>query len=432
MVFLRRPWKDVLGMNARTLEYTAKINSSQALRLAKNKLATKRILQKAGLNTPRLYSVIRNRTELQRFRWTKLPASFVLKPNSSFGGGGIIVIFGRNKKGNWVKADKTEIFIPELRRHILNTLDGNFSNGNSPDIAFFEQRVKVHSTLKPYSIRGVPDIRVLLYNQVPVMAMLRLTTMQSQGRANLHAGGIGIGIDLSLGLTTTAVHYNHLIEVMPGNRLSLSGINIPLWDDVLLLAARASAVANLNFAGVDIAIDRDEGPLVLEINGRPGLGIQFANLAPLRSRLKRVEGLKMKSLGKKISLAKSLFGADVEQEIEDVSGRQIIALEEPVTIINSEGEEHTIKAKIDTGAYRTAIDYNLATKLKLHEPVIQYKDVRGTLGIATRPVVQMTMRLRGRTRTTDVFLADRSLMKYDIILGRRDVKGFLIDPNKKA
>lgn len=417
-------------MNARMLEYIVKANSSESVRIANNKLATKRAMQKAGLATPRLFDIIRTRAELKKFRWTKLPPSFVLKPASSSGGGGIIVIFGRNKKGNWVKADKTEVFIPTLHDHVLDILDGNFSKGNVPDIAFFEQRIKVHTDLKKYTVKGVPDIRVLMYNQVPVMAMLRLSTEESGGRANLHAGGIGVGIDLSTGLTTTAILHHELIDRIPGTRLSVSGIRIPFWDQVLLLASRASHAVGLNYAGVDIAIDRDDGPMVLELNARPGLDIQYANLAPLKSRLKRVEGLKMSSIEKKIRLAKNLFGADIEQEIEDISGRTVLGIEEEITIQDSENTEHKILAKVDTGAYRTTIDETLAKKLNLHDPVIEHREVRGALGIQTRPVVSLTMQVRGRTVKTEAFLADRRHMNYDMILGRRDMKGFLVDPNK--
>lgn len=429
-MFLSPRWKDVLGMNARTLEYVAKSNTREATRLANNKLATKKALQKTGLATPRLFGIIRTRSELKRFRWTKLPASFVVKPASASGGGGIIVIFGRNKKGSWVKADKSEIFKPELKRHVLNILDGNFSPNNAPDIALIEQRIKVDGELKRYSVKGLPDVRILLYNQVPVMAMLRLATEESGGRANLHAGGIGVGIDISLGLTTHAIYRGQLIDTLPNSRVSLSGIRIPQWNSVLLLATRAASAIGLDYAGVDIAIDREDGPTILELNARPGLDIQYANLAPLRSRLRRVEGLKMSSIEKKIRLAKGLFGGDIEQEIEDMSGRTILAIEEEVSIKDDQGDEHTTLAKVDTGAYRTTIDENLAKKLNLHEPILKIKGVRGALGRQTRPVVAVQMSLRGHQLKTEAFLADRSHMKYDMIIGRRDLKGFLVHPGK--
>jgi alpha-L-glutamate ligase-like protein len=425
-----KQWKDILGMNARMIDYIVKANSPESIRIANNKLATKKALQKSGIATPRLFGIIRNRAELKNFRWTKLPPSFVLKPTSSSGGSGIVVIFGRNKKGNWVKADKTEIFIPQLRGHILDILDGNFSKGNVPDTAFFEQRVKIHADLKPYSIKGIPDVRVIVYNQVPVMAMLRLPTEESGGRANLHMGGIGVGIDLATGLTTTAVQNRQLIDIIPHNRLSIAGLQVPYWEEILLLACRASLACGLNYVGVDIAIDREDGPLILEVNARPGLDIQFANLAPLKSRLKRVEGLKLKSIEKKIQLAKNLFGGELEQEIEELSGHTILAIEEQVILFDREGKQFPVLAKVDTGAYRTTIDEKIARKLGVDKPILVHKDVRGALGRQTRPIIALSLLLRKKHISTEVSLIDRSHMKYDMILGRRDLKGFFVNPSK--
>lgn len=421
---------DILGLNARTLLYTKRVNFAAAVRLANLKLATKRTLQKAGLPTPRLFTTIRSRSELKSFRWTKLPASFVLKPNSSSGGGGIIVVFGRNKKGNWVKANKTEIFIPQLRSHILEILDGRFSKGNIPDVAFFEQRVKVHSDLKPYSVQGIPDTRILVYNNVPVMAMLRLATRDSGGRANLHAGGVGVGIDLALGLTTTAIHRGQPLETLPDSRLKPAGLHLPFWEETLRLAVAGAQAIGLNYAGVDVALDRDDGPLILEINARPGLDIQFANLTPLQSRLRRVEGLHIKTPAKGVWIAQSLFGLDRE-EIEDTIGRSVVGSEENIRVLDSDGNPHLIKAKIDTGAYRTAIDALLAEQLRLDKPIVDYKEVRAALGREQRPVINLAFELRGRPIRTQAFLSDRGHMNYDVIIGRRDIKGFLVDPTRR-
>ncbi len=419
-------------MNARMLQFIRSSNSPESVRLANRKLATKRALQKAGLATPRLFGIIRTPGDLRRFRWTKLPSSFVLKPNSASGGGGIVVIFGRNKKGNWVKADKTEVFIPELRRHTLDILDGNFSASNIPDIAFFEQRVKVHADLKPYSVRGVPDVRVLVYNFVPVMAMLRLPTAESGGRANLHSGGIGVGIDLATGTTTHAIQRGSLIDTLPGSRQRLAGITVPYWNDILLLASRASEAANLRYAGVDVAIDREDGPLVLEINARPGLEIQFANVAPLKTRLRRIEGLSLTNPQKRISVAKSLFGDEHLTEQHDSSNKPVLGILEKVTLFDSDGQPHTVLAKIDTGAYRTAINETLAQQLNIHQPIIRYADVRGALGKQTRPVVKARLKIHDRNMATEVYVIDRSHMNYEMILGRRDLDGFLVDPVKNA
>lgn len=424
-------FSEVLGTNARALGYTKRVNPRSAIKIANDKLETKRTLQKAAIPVPRLYAVIDQRQQLRTFRWTKLPSSFVLKPNSASGGGGIVVIFGRNKKGNWVKADRSEIFIPELKGHVLDILDGNFSAGNVPDIALFEQRVRNHTVLKPYSVKGIADIRVLVYNLVPIMAMVRLPTEESGGRANLHAGGIGVGIDIAYGITTTAIQHGRLIETAPHTRLPLAGIRLPDWSDILLLAVRAAKAIGLPYAGVDIALDRDEGPVVLELNARPGLDIQLANLAPLKTRLRRVEGLKVTSPEKAVRLSRDLFGEEVEQEIEDISGRTVLSVVEPVIVFDSNGEEHRLLAKIDTGAYRTTIDEGLARQLNLASAIVDTRSVRGALGQAVRPVIELSLQLRHQRLKTHAFIADRTGMNYPMIIGRRDLKGFLVDPAKR-
>lgn len=421
---------DVLGLNARSLYYTKHVNSAEAVRLANNKLSTKRALQKAGIPTPRLFAKVVNRQELSRFRWTKLPSSFVIKPNNSSGGGGIIVIFGRNKKGRWVKANKTEMFIPDLRNQIIDILDGNFSPNNIPDVAFFEQRIRIDSNLKPYSVKGIPDIRVLVFNNTPVMAMLRLPTEESAGRANLHSGGIGVGIDLVYGNTTTAIYRGSIINSLPQKRLALSGIHLSHWNDILLMAIRAARACNLNYAGVDIAVDREDGPLVLEMNARPGLDIQLANMTPLKTRLKRLEGLIINGPEKGVQLAKNLFGEEMVEEIEDISGHIVLGVEEEIFLLDKQAEPHPLLARIDTGAYRTTIDQSLAHKYNLDHPIIEQRSVRATLGSDNRQIVDLSFVLHDRLIRTKAFLADRSHMKYGAIIGRRDLKGFLVDPAK--
>lgn len=418
-------------MNARTLLYIKRFNPPAGTRIANNKLATKQVLQAAKIATPRLFSIIGNRRALTAFDWSSLPDSFVLKPTASSGGGGIVVIFGRNKKGLWVKADKTPVLIPELKNRVLDILDGNFSKGNVPDVAFFEQRVKNHPALKHYSVKGIPDIRILVFNMIPVMAMLRLPTEESGGKANLHAGGLGVGIDLATGMTTTALYRGSLVDAIPGTRLLLSDIHIPYWEDILLMAVQAAQAAGLGYAGVDIAIDREEGPMVLELNARPGLGIQLANMAPLRSRLQRVEGLQVKKPEKAVRIAVNLFGEEHEHDTSDVSDKNILGIEEEVTVIDPRGNAHTLMAKVDTGAWRTTIDKEIAQSWGLTHSIVGERHVRAALGDEMRPVIELTMKLKGSVVKTQAFITDRSHLNYPMIIGRRDMRGFFVDPSKR-
>lgn len=429
---------DILGMNARNLHYIRPYNKIRSIKLVDNKLRLKNKLRKGGLPLLQTYAIIKSREELENFNWESLPTSFVLKPNQGFGGEGILLTYGELKRSNpessrvWVKADRGRITIEDLKNHIANILDGGFSRTNIPDIAFFEERVKILKLFKPLSFRGIPDIRIIVFNKVPVMAMLRIPTRESGGRANLHQGGIGVGIDISSGITTSAILHDRPVDYVPNTRLILSGVKISEWKRILDIAIEAQIISGLGFAGVDIAIDRDKGPVIFEINARPGLSIQLANRAPLKERLERLKNLKVSSKARGIKLAQNLFGGEVEEEIEEISGKQVIGINEQVTLFDTRKEKYQIMGKVDTGAYRTTIEKEVAKKLNLDKSVIKYKKVRAALGYEERPIITLSFILSGTLIDSEVFIADRAQMKYNMIIGRRDLKRFLVDPAKNV
>jgi len=423
----------VLGLNARNLSYLRPSNSRRALRIADNKLLAKRILSKAGLPVLETYGVISSYDDLKNFDWNNLPPTFVLKPNRGLGGEGIVIVYGRRKKEPrpWVKADRKMVSIEDLRDHIRNILEGIYSLTGLPDAAFFEERVKLLKLLKPYSFRGIPDIRIIVYNSVPIIAEMRLPTEESGGKANLHLGGIGVGIDMGTGITTCSIQRDRLIEYVPGKRVPLRGIQIPDWQEVLRMAVYAQQATRIGFLGIDIAIDRDKGPVILELNVRPGLAIQIANQSPLKDRLQRIKGLKIKTISKGVKIAQDLFGGEIEEELEGISGRRVIGINEPIEILDANRNRHLTMAKIDTGAYRSTVCKNLAEKLGL-DKVIGRKKVKGALGAEERPIINLSFVMDKRLVSTETFIADRSEMKYDIIVGRKDLKRFLVDPAKNV
>jgi len=425
--------KNILGINARNFTYLRPSNSLRAIRIADNKLLAKKILSKNGLPVLQTYSIIRKIEELKTFDWAGLPSTFTLKPNKGFGGEGILVIYGKKKKPpySWVKADKKLVAIKDLQSHILNILEGNFSRTNLPDVAFFEERIKLLKLFKPYSYRGIPDIRVIVYNSVPVMAEMRFPTRESGGKANLHLGGIGVGIDMGTGTTTTAIQNDKIIEYIPKTRLSLKGMQIPEWKEVLQLAINAQRITKIGFLGIDIVIDREKGPIILELNARPGLSIQIANLAPLNERLQRIKGLKVKTTKRGVKLAQDLFGGEIEEELEEISGRKVIGINEPIEILDREKNKYPTMAKVDTGAYRTTLCKSLAKQLGIDQ-TIGYKKVRGALGSEERSIINFSFYLDKRLVGTEAFMADREELKYDIIIGRKDLKRFLVDPAKNV
>ncbi|MFH1611893.1 MAG: sugar-transfer associated ATP-grasp domain-containing protein [bacterium] len=425
--------RHVLGINARNLTYIRPSSTLKAIRVADDKLLAKKVLRKAGLPVLKTYTKIEKIQDLKNIEWAELPATFALKPNRALGGEGILVVYGRKKKFPypWVKADRKEIKIKDIENHILNILEGNFSPTSLPDTAFFEERIKLLKLFKSYSHRGIPDIRIMVYNSVPIMAEMRFPTKESDGKANLHLGGIGVGIDISTGITTTAIQYDRLIEYVPGTRLMLRGIQIPEWKEVLKLSIQAQQVTGIGFLGIDIAIDRDKGPVILELNAHPGLSIQIANADAMKRRLERVRGLEVKTTIKGVKLAQNLFGGEIEEELEEISGKKVIGINEPINIIDYHDNKYGTVAKVDTGAYRTAICKSLAEKLGL-DKTIRYKKVKSALGVERRPIIDLSFVLDKRLVNTEAFMADRKDLKYDIIVGRKDLKRYLVDPSKNV
>lgn len=461
--FFRKSRK-ILGMNSRNLEFIRPFNRKRAKRLADDKLLCKRVLKRNQIAVPGLIARIRSYDELDTFDWQSLPYSFVLKPNRGFGGEGIVVVYGK-KKGRddaWIKADRSLVTIDDLKSHIRNILDGTFSLSGTPDVAFFEERLQLLKLFKTYAYKGIPDIRVIVFNRIPVMAMLRLPTRESGGKANLQQGAIGVGIDMATGTTTSAVvGKNKLIECVPGTKLLLSGIKIPYWKDILRLAVDAQGVSGLGFLGADIAIDKEKGPVILELNARPGLSIQIANLAGLKERLEKIGDLKVKTREKGIRVGMDLFGGEIEEELEEISGRKVIGTVEKVRLIGKDGKEIEIEAKIDTGAGFSSIDTDLAKELGFGDTVKEFDSmsvdydkikllaqkerddlfrhipdladtaiIHSSHGTTYRPMVRITIIMDGVEILAKASIIDRSNLKLPMIIGSRNLSRFLIDVSK--
>jgi alpha-L-glutamate ligase-like protein len=272
----------VVGINNRNRGYIMPHNPRRLYARVDDKVETKRLAIAAGIAVPELYGLVTSVRAAKDFdRMVEGRDDFVVKPAHGSGGKGILVITGR-RRDMFVKGDGTLLTKEEVEHHIQNVLGGVYSLGGQPDQAIIEYRVRFDRVFEAVSYRGVPDIRVLVYRGVPAMAMLRLPTRRSDGRANLHQGAVGVGIAMATGITTLAVYQNRRILEHPDFGTQLAGLQIPGWDDLLLLAARCQELAPLGYLGVDIVLDAELGPLVLELNARPGLAIQIANGRGLR------------------------------------------------------------------------------------------------------------------------------------------------------
>ncbi len=279
----------VVGINARNRRYIMHHNPRSLYELVDDKVLTKRLAMQANIAVPKLYGLIRTVHDARDFQKGIAGINdFVIKPAHGSGGNGIMVI-ARRKNQLFYKTDGLAIDAEAVRHHIVNVLSGMYSLSGQPDQAIIEYRVHFDPVFNSLSYNGVPDIRVLVYRGVPTMAMLRLPTRQSGGRANLHQGAVGVGIDLKTGVTTLGVYHNRRIAEHPDFDTPLAGCAIPGWDDLLLIAARCYELAPLGYLGVDMVLDARLGPLMLELNARPGLSIQIANGKGLAFRLQAVD-----------------------------------------------------------------------------------------------------------------------------------------------
>jgi alpha-L-glutamate ligase-like protein len=217
---------------------------------------------------------------------------FVVKPAHGSGGDGILVINGR-RGDKYRRSNGQFMSREEFDHHLSNTLSGLFSLGGQPDHVLVEYCVQFDPIFDNVSYKGVPDIRIIVFLGYPVMAMIRLPTRLSDGKANLHQGAIGVGIDIPTGLTRRGVWGNEPVKEHPDTEHSIVGLAIPRWDELLLIAARCHELSQLGYVGVDIVLDRNLGPLILELNARPGLAIQIANGNGLLNRLRRIQELEV-------------------------------------------------------------------------------------------------------------------------------------------
>ena len=279
----------VLGMNRRNAEYIMRFNPRSSFPLVDDKLKTKQLAEAYQIPTPPLYRVIEHHGDMARLEeMLRDYQDFVIKPARGTGGSGIVLVTGHTE-GGFIKQSGEVIPMKDLAYHISDILSGIYSLEGLEDRAFLEALVHPDNVFDAVTYRGVPDIRIIVYRGVPVMSMVRLPTRASDGKANLHRGAIGVGINMGNGTTLSGVYRSGVVTHHPDTEKPVTGIQVPHWERLLLIAAKAVDMINLAFLGVDLVIDRDRGPLLLELNARPGLQIQVANQAGLLKRLESVD-----------------------------------------------------------------------------------------------------------------------------------------------
>lgn len=279
----------VLAMNRRNNEYIARCNPRSRYPLVDNKLLTKRAAEAWGMAVPELCGVIESQFQVAHLKeQLKNLESFVVKPAQGSGGKGILVITRREGE-LFYKTSGMTVTLDDIERHISNILSGLYSLGGRLDVAMIEKLVEFDDVFADYSYEGVPDIRVIVYCGFPVMAMLRCSTHASDGKANLHQGAVGVGLDIGSGRSLFAVQANRRVHKHPDTGHDFENLQVPYWHKILRLGAGCYDMTGLGYLGADVVLDKTRGPLILELNARPGLAIQIANRTGLTHRLRKID-----------------------------------------------------------------------------------------------------------------------------------------------
>ncbi|MBW6391846.1 alpha-L-glutamate ligase-like protein [Billgrantia antri] len=281
--------RGIIGMNRRNIRYIGRYNSRRLYPLVDDKLKTKLLAEQYGITTPALIGTVTTQFEVKRVGdMIAGHGGFAIKPAKGSGGKGILVIERVDHDG-FVKPSGAKLSLEDLHRHISNILSGLYSLGGAPDVAMIEALINFDEKLSEYTYEGVPDIRVIVFQGFPVMAMMRLSTAASDGKANLHQGAVGVGLDIATGTAVRGVQFDRSRRDHPDTGHELASLRIPDWTSLLELTASCYEMTGLGYLGTDMVIDRNRGPMLLELNARPGLAIQMANGEGLRSRLDLVE-----------------------------------------------------------------------------------------------------------------------------------------------
>lgn len=304
----------ILGINRRNAAYTLANNKRSLYPMVDDKLQTKRLCEGAGIPVPELLAVAREHSEVRRLaeKVREFPA-FVIKPARGSMGNGILVLEWR--KDQLFRGNR-EYAIEDLVYHSAGIVSGLYSLAGHSDVALVEERLTIDPAFDALVADGVPDLRVIIYRGVPVMAMMRLPTLDSDGRANLHQGAVGAGVSLTEGTLTGAIMQGQPILNSPDTDVPVAGFHIPHFDDIVRCAVEATDQTGLGYVGADVVVDAKKGPVILELNARPGLAIQLANRAGLRPRLDHVDAW-YAELGESDpdAAARIAFGRDFETQV---------------------------------------------------------------------------------------------------------------------
>jgi len=161
----------ILWINARSLKYIKAYNGKVARDLADSKLKTKEFLKKQWVSVPQTLKILKKHDELTEEMVAGLEPPFVIKPNNGFGWKGILVVDSVDHNGTFTTNTWDTFTKKQILVHLSNVLDGFFSLSWNRDKAMIEKKIVIDSDIALLGKYGLPDLRIILFNRVPVMAI---------------------------------------------------------------------------------------------------------------------------------------------------------------------------------------------------------------------------------------------------------------------
>ena len=345
-----------------------------ARKLADSKLKTKEFLKSKWVPVPKTLAVLSKHEQVTLEKVIELEPPFVVKPNNWFGWKWIIVVDDVDASGNFV-ANTGDTYTPEqMKIHLLNVLDGFFSLSWSRDKAIIEKKIVITKEVQVLWTFWLPDVRIIVFNMVPVMAMMRIPTKESWWKANVHGGACWVWVDIWTWRLTYVTHHSKIVKSIPWI-WDVRWLVLPHWDQMLEMAVRVQKETSIWYLWCDIVLDDVEWPLLLEMNIRPWLEVQVANMWRLKDRLERVEWLFVNSVEKWVRLWRDLFSWDIEEKIRNLSWKKVVGWKEYVSISYNK-KNHKYIADVRPGSQLSVLDKTFAEEiLQLSEKELEQKHI---------------------------------------------------------
>ncbi len=412
-MFFKTYW--LLWQNARNLNYIKEYNTKFARRLADSKLKTKDFLNTNSIAVPKTIEIIASHKQINNNIFDRLEPPFVIKPNGWFWGKWILIFDKKDSNWNYITNDRQSFSKKDLLLHFSNILDWFYSISWNRDKVMIEKKIELDEEIELLGNFWLPDIRIITFNMVPIMAMLRVPTKQSKWKANLHAGACWVWIDIWTGKLTFITSKWKIIKSIPGI-WDVRGLKLPKWDIALALAVKVQQVTKIWYIGCDIVLDKRDGPLILELNIRPGLDVQIANMAPLKDRLQKVEWIFVNSVEKWVRLWRDLFSWDIEEKIKNITWKKVLWAREYMHF-NYNQKKYKYLADVKPSNIKSYIDKNFAINVLNIDKIF-----------IDKWFIKLEIYLLWEEKKTKFIIRD--LWNVNILLWLNSLRGFLLDPFK--